>query len=70
MLAVKLAELRFVLHHEGEAHAIAADELRGVREAIDAAEAGKQARLVATTSIVRNHPLHVPDVISLANGNV
>ena len=34
------------------------------------AVAGKQARLVATTGIVKNHPLYVPDIISLPNGMV
>jgi hypothetical protein len=31
------------------------------------AEAGKQARLVATAGIVKNRPLYVPSIISLAN---
>jgi len=34
------------------------------------AVAGKQARLVATTGIVKNHPLFMPDIISLPNGNL
>jgi hypothetical protein len=34
------------------------------------AEAGRQARLVATTGIVRNHPLYMPDITSLPNGNL
>ena len=32
--------------------------------------AGKQTRLVATTGIVKNHPLYMPDITSLPNGNV
>jgi hypothetical protein len=31
---------------------------------------GKQTRLVATTGIVKNHPLYVPDITSLPNGMV
>jgi len=34
------------------------------------AVAGKQTRLVATTGIVKNHPLYVPDITSLPNGMV
>lgn len=32
------------------------------------AAAGKQARLVATTGILKNHPLYMPDITSLPNG--
>ena len=34
------------------------------------AVSGKQTRLVATTGIVKNHPLYVPDITSLPNGMV
>ena len=44
--------------------------LNGTAIVYSQAEAGRQARLVATTGIVKNHPLYVPAVISLPNGNV
>jgi hypothetical protein len=44
--------------------------LNGAAIVYSQAEAGRQARLVASTGIVKNHPLYVPDIISLANGNV
>ncbi len=34
------------------------------------AEAGRQKRLVATTEIAKNHPLYLPDIISLPNGDL
>jgi hypothetical protein len=44
--------------------------LSGTAIVYSQAEAGRQARLVATTGIVKNHPLYVPAVVSLPNGNV
>ena len=32
------------------------------------AEAGRQARLVSSTGIVGNHPLYVPEIVTLGNG--
>jgi len=44
--------------------------LNGIAIVYSPAEAGEQARLVATTGIVKNHPLYVPDIMSLPNGNI
>jgi hypothetical protein len=34
------------------------------------AERGRQTRLVANTNIINNHPLYLPDVVSLPNGSI
>jgi len=44
--------------------------LNGIAIVYSQAEAGKQARLVATTGIVKNHPLYVPNIMSLPGGNI
>ena len=41
MLAIQFPQLGLVLHHEGEAHAVAAHELGCVGQTIDAAKPGK-----------------------------
>lgn len=41
--------------------------LNGVALAYSQAENGKQARLVATTGIVNNRPLYVPEIVSLSD---
>ena len=44
--------------------------LNGTAIVYSQAKAGRQARLVATTGIVKNHPLYIPALVSLPNGNV
>lgn len=34
------------------------------------AERGRQTRLVANTNIINNHPLYLPDIVSLPNGSI
>lgn len=34
------------------------------------AERGRQTRMVATTSIIKNRPLYLPDIVSLPNGSI
>ena len=41
MLAIEFPQLGLVLHHKGEPHTVAADELGGMRKTVDAAQAGK-----------------------------
>ena len=41
VLAIEFPQLGLVLHHEGEPHAVAADELGGMGKTVDAAQAGK-----------------------------
>lgn len=44
--------------------------LNGVGIVYSQAEAGKQARLVANTSIVKNHPLYVPEIVDLSAADI
>jgi hypothetical protein len=44
--------------------------LYGMAIVYSQAEGGKRARLVATTGIVKNSPLYVPDIMSLSNGDI
>jgi hypothetical protein len=43
--------------------------LNGIAILYSQAEAGNQARLVATTGIVKNRPLYVPDIMPAQRGH-